>query len=149
MTGGTDGHAVRALVVEDASTHRSQLVEVLHREGDIVVVGQPATAADAIECVAQSHPDVVILDLHLRDGQSQHAVEQIMARTPTPILILSARIDDRHSPSAIEALVAGALEALPRPSRWTPELGAELRRAVRQISKVHVIRHPRGGLAKG
>jgi two-component system chemotaxis response regulator CheB len=149
MTGGTDGHGIRALVVEDASTQRSKLIEVLHSEGDIVVVGQPATTADAIECVAQLHPDVVILDLHLRDGQGQHAVEQIMARTPTPILILSARMGDRHSPSAIEALVGGALEALPRPSRWTPELGAELRRAVRQISKVHVIRHPRGGFAKG
>jgi two-component system chemotaxis response regulator CheB len=148
MTGGIDGPRIRALVVEDASAKRSQLVEVLHREGDIVVVGQPDTAADAIECVAQSRPDVVILDLHLQDGQSQHAIEQIMAHTPTPILILSTRIDDRQSPSAVEALVAGALEALPRSSRWTPERGAELRRAVRQISKVHVIRHPRGGLAK-
>jgi two-component system chemotaxis response regulator CheB len=149
MTGGKNGRRVRAMIVEDASANLSQLVEVLHSEGDIIVVGQPATAADAIECVAQSRPDVVILDLHLRDRQSQHAIEQIMAHTPTPILVLSARSDDRHSPSAVEALVAGALEALPRPSRWTPELGAELRRAVRKISKVHVIRHPRGGLAKG
>ena len=30
-----------------------------------------------------------------------------------------------------QALVAGALEALPRPRQWTPELGAELRRTVR------------------
>ena len=117
-------------------------------EGDIVVVGQPNGAADAIEQVTQLRPDVVILDLHLRGGQSQHAIEQIMARTPTPILILSARIDDRHSPSAVQALVAGALEALPRPRQWTPELGAELRRTVRLISTVHVIRHPRGGLAQ-
>lgn len=149
MTSRNDGRMVRALVVEDASTQRSQLMEVLHRESDIVVVGQPATAMAAIEAVAQSRPDVVILDLHLADGLSQHAIEQIMAHTPTPILILSARIDDRHSPSTVEALVAGALEALPRPPRWTPEQGAELRRAVRQISKVHVIRHPRGNLAKG
>ena len=75
----------------------SQLMEVLRRDGDIVVVGQPSTAAAAIEAVAQSRPDVVILDLHLTDGQSQHAIEQIMGHTPTPILILSARIDDRHT----------------------------------------------------
>lgn len=149
MTGGKNGGRVRAMIVEDASANLSQLVKVLHSEGDIIVVGQPATAADAIECVVQSRPDVVILDLHLRDRQSQHAIEQIMAHTPTPILVLSARSDDWHSPSAVEALVAGALEALPRPSRWTPELGAELRRAVRKISKVHVIRHPRGSLVKG
>jgi two-component system chemotaxis response regulator CheB len=149
MSARADGRRVMALVVEDASTQRTELVDVLQREGDIVVVGQLATATAAIEGVAQSRPDVVILDLHLADGQTQHAIEQIMAHSPTPILILSARIDDRHSPSAVEALVAGALEALPRPSRWTSGQGDELRHAVRQISKVQVIRHPRGSLAKG
>ncbi|MDT4958085.1 MAG: two-component system, chemotaxis family, protein-glutamate methylesterase/glutaminase [Pseudonocardiales bacterium] len=149
MTSRVNGRRVRALVVEDASPQRSQLVDILHREGDIVVVGMPTTAAAAIEGVVQCRPDVVILDLHLADGRSQHAIEQIMAHTPTPILILSARIDDRHSPSAVEALVAGALEAVPRPPRWTTEQGDGLRRAVRQISKVTVIRHPRGNLTKG
>jgi two-component system chemotaxis response regulator CheB len=148
MTGRGEDRRVRVLVVEDAAAQRSQLAEVLRREGDIVVVGQPGTAAGAIDEVARSRPDVVILDLHLANGQSQHAIEQIMAHSPTPILILSAPADDRPSPSAVEALVAGALQALPRPLRWTPEQGAELRRAVRQISKVHVIRHPRGNLTK-
>jgi len=148
VTTPTRGRTVRVVVVEIASAQRSQLVAVLRAAGDIVVVGQPTTAAAAIECVAQDRPDVIILDLHLPAGDSQHAIEQIMAHTPTPILILSGRIDDRHSPSAVEALVGGALDALPRPTRWTPELGDELRRAVHQISKVPVIRHPRGGMTK-
>jgi len=147
MTARTDGRKVRVLVVEDATSQQVQLVEVLRAEGDIVVVGQPTTTAIAIELVAQARPDVVILDLQLRDGLSQHAIEQIMAHTPTPILILSAD-GDRHSPSAVEALVAGALDALPRPSRWTQQRGAELRRSVRQLSKAHVIRHPRGRLSQ-
>ena len=146
---GAVKNQTRALVVDEAGTQRTRLVEVLREEGDIVVVGQPDNAADAIEQVTQIRPDVVVLDLHLRGDQSQQAVEQIMARRPTPILILSARLDGRHSPSAVQALVAGALEALPRPRQWTPELGAELRRMVRLISSVHVIRHPRGGLLKG
>ena len=137
----------RALVVDGADTQRARLVEVLREGGDIIVVGQPNNAADAIEQVTQVRPDVVILDLHLPGGQSQHAIEQIMARRPTPILILSGRLDERRSPSAVQALVAGALDALPRPHQWTPELAAELRRTIRLISTVHVIRHPRGGLA--
>ena len=149
MSGAISGHTLHVLVVDKAGPQRSRLVEVLHDEGDIVVVGQPSNAADAIEQVAQARPDVVILDLHLPGGQSQHTIEQIMARTPTPILILSARLDDRDSPSAVQALVAGALEALPTPGQWTPELGAELRRIVRLISTVHVIMHPRGGRPQG
>jgi two-component system, chemotaxis family, protein-glutamate methylesterase/glutaminase len=146
---GVIKNLTRALVVDAAGMQRSRLVDVLHDEGDIVVVGQPDNAADAIEEVTRIRPDVVILDLHLPGDQSQHAVEQIMARMPTPILVLSDRLDDRQAPSAVQSLVAGALEALPRPRQWTPELGAELRRVVRLVSSVHVIRHPRGGLHNG
>ena len=140
----TDRRTIRAVVIEDASVQRDQLISVLQEESDIAVQESAGTTPEAIEMVARTGPDVVILDLHLRDGRSQHAIEQIMAHTPTPILVLSARIRDRRSASAVDALVAGALEALPRPERWTPGLGRELRRAVRQISKVPVIRHPRG-----
>lgn len=143
----TKPRQVRALLVDDASAQHGELLSVLQEQGDIVVVDSAGTAAEAIQLVARDRPDVVILDLHLADGGSHRAIEQIMAHTPTPILVLSARIQDRQSPSAVEALVAGALEALPRPRQWTPALGTELRRAVRQISKVHVIRHPRGGRA--
>jgi two-component system chemotaxis response regulator CheB len=139
---------IRALLVQESSAQRTQLIRVLQRDGDISVVGPAATAADAIHQVQQGRPDVIILDLQLGNGGSQHAIEQIMARTPTPILVLSTRIDDRHSPSAVEALVAGALDAMPTPAHWTVEGEAELRHCVRQLRKVVVIRHPRGGLAK-
>lgn len=137
---------IRVVLVEDASAQRTQLVSALQLQGDIEVQQSPARAREAVELVASTRPDVVILDLHLSDGRSQEAIKQIMAYTPTPILVLSAAIDDRRSPSAVEALVSGALEALPRPALWTPEQGAELRRVVRQISSVPVIRHPRGSL---
>lgn len=149
MSGEGRGRTIRAVIIDEASTQRKRLVEALHAESDIVVVAQCDNDVEAIEHVAQLRPDVVVLNLHLPGGQSQQAIEQIMARTPTPILVLSARTDYRHSPSAVQALVAGALEALPKPHQWTPELAAELRRTIRLISTVHVIRHPRGGLSNG
>jgi two-component system, chemotaxis family, protein-glutamate methylesterase/glutaminase len=139
----TPGTPVRALVVQDDSVQSARLMQALRRDGDIVVLGQVASADRAIAVIEQSRPDVVVLDLHLRAGGSQDAIEQIMARIPTPILVLSGRLDDRRSPSAVDALVAGAVDALPIPARWTPELEAELRRTVRKISRVSVIRRPR------
>jgi two-component system chemotaxis response regulator CheB len=147
MTAGAGAHTVRAVVVQDVRGRPSRLVDALCGEGDIVVIGRPTTSVDAIREVAVLRPGVVVLDLHLPDGQSQYVIEQIMARSPTPILVLSAPADDHQAPSAVDALVAGALEALPRPPRWTPELGADLRRTVRRISRVTVIRHPRGSRA--
>jgi two-component system chemotaxis response regulator CheB len=136
--------SIKAVVVEDDSAQRDELVEMLHRGGDIVVVGKADSGLRAVSLVTQTRPDVVVLDLHLRDGSSRGTVEQLMAHSPTPILALSARIDDRHSALAVEALISGALEVLPRPLQWTPELGTQLRHTIQQISRIAVIRHPRG-----
>src|SRR6478609_9153851 len=102
---------IRALLVQENSRQRALLIRVLQRDGDINVVGQPTTAAEAIQHAHLDRPDVIIIDLLLGDGGSQQAIEQIMARNPTPILVLSTRIDGRHSPSAVQALHAGALDA--------------------------------------
>ncbi|WP_111764999.1 chemotaxis protein CheB [Nakamurella deserti] len=139
------GTPIRVLLVQANSLQRTQLVEVLQRDGDIRVLGPAASATDAISTVQHDRPDIVVIDLQLADGGSQYAVEQIMARNPTPILVLSSRIADRRSPRAVEALVAGALDALPTPTPGDTRSEGELRHCVRQLRKVTVIRHPRGG----
>jgi two-component system, chemotaxis family, protein-glutamate methylesterase/glutaminase len=137
---------IRVVVVEDSLVQRAHLVAVLEAEGDITVVGEATTAIEAISVVAALRPDVVTLDLHIPDGGGQHALEQIMDKTPTPILVLSSTVHDARSVPAVEALVGGALLAMPKPMRWTPAFEAELRRNVRTIRTVHVIRHIRGSL---
>jgi two-component system, chemotaxis family, protein-glutamate methylesterase/glutaminase len=141
------GPVIRALLVQGSALKRRELVDVLQRDGDIVVVAEADSAAAAVELVTGIHPHVVVLDLEVDDQTL--AIEQIMATTPTPILVLSGQVEDRRSPAVVEALVAGALEALPAPRQWSPEQGQQLRRCVRQIRKVPVIRHPRGRIRNG
>jgi two-component system chemotaxis response regulator CheB len=140
------GTPIRTVVIADSTHERAQLTAVLQTDGDIAVMGQAHTGEEGIRLVAREHPDVVLLNLHLEDGSSAHTIEQIMAYTPTPILVLSSRNDGPASRAVVEALVAGALDAARLPARWTAEAGTELRRSVRQLRKVHVIRHPRGAL---
>lgn len=142
------GPALRALLIHRSPEIRRQLIEMLESEADITVLGPADGAAEAVLRVQQEHPDVVVLDLQLGNQDSQHAIEQIMALAPTPILVLSGRGDDAHSPAAVAALRAGALDVLPTPAEWTAAGGASLRRSVRRLDKVVVIRHPRGGLNK-
>jgi two-component system, chemotaxis family, protein-glutamate methylesterase/glutaminase len=140
MTSTAPKKPIRALVVEDSTATRALVVRILQADGDIVVVGQAASSVDAIERTVELRPDVVTLDLYLPDGGGRHVIEQIMARSPTPILVLSHSLDDRRSASVVDALVAGALDALPKPERWTAELESQLCRSVRVLQKVHVIR---------
>jgi two-component system chemotaxis response regulator CheB len=144
MTAAGSTAPARVVVVEDSLVQRANLIAVLEADGDITVVGQAGTAVEAISCVAALRPDVVTLDLNIPEGGGHYALEQIMANTPTPILVLSSTVHDRTSVPALEALVGGALLAVPKPGRWTSEFGTELRRSVRSIRRVQVIRHPRG-----
>jgi two-component system chemotaxis response regulator CheB len=138
--------SLRALVVQESSMARQQLISVLERDRDITVVGPADTASEAIRLVHQGCADVVILDLQLTDGSGLQAIEQIMAANPTPILLLATGMDERDSPSAVQALRAGALDALPIPAQWTAAGEAAFRHSVRRLRDVTVIRHPRGRL---
>ncbi|MBV9659550.1 MAG: response regulator [Acidimicrobiales bacterium] len=140
----TPGGPIRVVVVEDSSSQRAHLVRALQTDGDIVVVGEAESAPEAIEAVERLRPDVITLDLVIPDGGGRYAIEQIMARTPTPILVLSATFDSRHSTPAIDTLVAGALDAFPKPRRWTAPDEKALRQKLRSLKGVTVVRHPRG-----
>ena len=130
----------RRLVVVDASpAARGQLVQALVADGDVTVVREASTVAEAIGAIDATRPDVVVLDLHLTDGLQ--VVERIMAFTPTPILLLSS---DRESADVGAALVAGAVDVLRRPERWDDRAGRELRSRVRIVAGVAVVRHRRG-----
>jgi two-component system chemotaxis response regulator CheB len=137
----------RVVVVEDSLVQRAHLVRALESEGDIEVVGQATGASEAIQMVDALRPDVVTLDLQIPDGGGQHAIEQIMAFTPTPILVLSATVSRLGSQEAVAALMSGAMEALPKPNPWTAEAEQAIRDRVRALRRVTVVRHPRGGRA--
>jgi two-component system chemotaxis response regulator CheB len=136
---------IRVVVVEDSLVQRAHLVRTLQADGDISVVGEAAGAAEAITVVQSAHPDVVTLDLQIPDGGGQRVIEQIMAVAPTPILVLSASVADRESIAAVEALVAGAVDILPKPAHWGAADEAALRARVRLVSGVAVIRNTRAG----
>jgi two-component system chemotaxis response regulator CheB len=124
---------VRVVVVEDSLTRRAYVVRTLEADGDITVVGQATCASDAVRLVSQLRPHVVSLDLQLPGSDSQLAVESIMRGTPTPILVLSDRAAAAGTGPAVEALLAGALEVMPSPERWTPRHEADVRRRVRAM----------------
>jgi len=136
--------AVRVVVVEDSPVQRAHLVDVLEAERDIAVIGQAGDPVEAVALVQRLRPDVVTMDLGLPGDGGLGAIEQIMAGLPTPILVLSARVTCAGSAAAVESLLAGAVEALPKPERWDAEAERQLRCRVRLLSGVTVVAHPRG-----
>jgi two-component system chemotaxis response regulator CheB len=139
---------IDVVIVEDSVGARDDLRRVLEADGDVRVVGQASRAQDAIGLVASLRPDVVTLDVQRSDGRGIEIIEQIMAFNPTPILVLSSAVTGPESSAAVEALVAGAVDALPKPAVWQAADGQRLRERVRIVRGVTVVRHVRGRLRR-
>lgn len=106
---------IRVVVAEDSPTILELLAEVLRGDPVIEVVG---TAMNGLEAVAQTkalRPDVVTMDIQMPLLDGLEATALIMVEAPTPIVIISSTIDPRDVTTALSALRAGALTALPTP----------------------------------
>jgi two-component system, OmpR family, response regulator RegX3 len=79
----------RILFVEDELSISEPFSKALAREGfEPHVAG---TAARALELAESLDPDLILLDLHLPDGDGRDVCRAIRARSGVPIIILTAR----------------------------------------------------------
>lgn len=140
---------IRVLVVEDSPTVRARLVEVLARDPGIAIAGEAPDGKKAIEMCRSLRPDIVTLDMMLPVMSGLAATEYIMAHFPTPILIVSASTNRGELFKTYDALAAGAVDVLEKPRGTETDDAWDRRfvRAVKLVSRIKVITHPRARLA--
>ncbi|MBI2510968.1 MAG: chemotaxis-specific protein-glutamate methyltransferase CheB [Opitutae bacterium] len=139
---------IRIVVADDSMTVRKRIVEVLSAQPDFAVVAEAANGQEAIEACQRWRPDVITLDMMMPVISGLAATEYIMAYCPTPILIVSSSFNRGEVFKTYDALAAGALDVLEKPTAigvddaWERQLVATLR----LIARIKVITHPRGRL---
>jgi two-component system chemotaxis response regulator CheB len=140
---------IRVLVVEDSATVRNRLVEVLSEDPDITVVAEASDGKQAIDLCQALRPDVMTLDMMLPVMSGLAATEYIMAHCPTPILVVSASTNRGELFKTYEALAAGAVDVLEKPTGSEPDGDWERRlvATVKLVSRIRVITHPRARLS--
>ncbi|MCW2678387.1 MAG: two component transcriptional regulator, LuxR family [Modestobacter sp.] len=100
---------IRLVIVDDHAIVRQGLRSILEREPDIEVVGEAATAAEALDLVAAARPHIVLLDLKLSAGSDVAGLAlcgQLTACTPAPgVLVVTTFLDQGL---VLEAIQQGA-----------------------------------------
>jgi two-component system KDP operon response regulator KdpE len=120
---------IRALVVDDEPAVRRFLKASLAPRG--YDIREASTGQEAIQMVAHSRPDVILLDLGLPDLDGVEVTRVLREWCSVPIIILSVR--DRES-DKVAALDAGADDYLNKPFGLN-ELTARLRAALRRVQQ--------------
>jgi two-component system, chemotaxis family, protein-glutamate methylesterase/glutaminase len=139
---------IRVLVVEDSPTVRDRLCAVIAADASLELVGQAADGKRAIELCQTLRPDVLTMDMMLPVMSGLGATEYIMAHYPTPILVVSSSTNRGQLFKTYEALAAGAVDVLEKPSGDEADGVWERRflEAVKLVSRIRVITHPRARL---
>lgn len=117
---------MKILVVEDDADIRRLLRDSLETEGYAVTTA--AAGAEALAILGRREVALVVLDLGLPDMDGVDIVRRLRTTAATPVLILSARSDERQK---IGALDAGADDYLTKPF-GIGELLARVRAALRR-----------------
>src|SRR5258708_15685375 len=97
---------LRVIIADDQASVREGLVLLLGMQPDIEVTAAAADGQQAIDLVAEHHPDAILLDLHMPVIDGIQATRTLTARHPeVAIVILTTYADDT---SVLSALRAGA-----------------------------------------
>ena len=99
------------LIIEDDEAFRSSLKLFLADEGFTVL--EAGEAAAAMDIFGRLHPDLVLLDLGIPDGDGLRTLVDLKQASPTtPVVIVSGRT---HIGAAIETFKAGAWDYVTKP----------------------------------
>jgi len=113
---------IRVFLLDDHEVVRRGVRDLLESEGDVVVVGEASTAAEAMARVPAVRPDVAVLDVRLPDGDGVTVCRDLRSEFPDlACLMLTSFADDE---ALFDSILAGASGYVLKQVRGADILGA-------------------------
>jgi DNA-binding NarL/FixJ family response regulator len=97
----------RILVVDDHPVVRDGLMRLIGSQADLQCCGQAGSAAEALEAIARLKPDLLVLDLRLKDGDGLELIKALKSRWPRLRILVLSQFESKLYVE--RALRAGAL----------------------------------------
>ncbi|KOV27281.1 LuxR family transcriptional regulator [Streptomyces sp. XY431] len=105
-TGAAAPAPVRVFLLDDHEVVRRGVHDLLDGEPDLEVVGEAATAEQALVRVPALRPDVAVLDVRLGDGDGVAVCRELRSRMPDLACLMLTSFDDEEA--LLDAVMAGA-----------------------------------------
>ena len=107
---------LQVLIVEDSVVVREMLIHIVSSDPRLEVVAAVGSGEAALKALQTCTPNVISLDIRLPGMDGFETTLQIMAEKPTPIVVISSDVDDHSLNISLNALRAGALAVMEKPS---------------------------------
>jgi two-component system, NarL family, response regulator LiaR len=137
---------IRVVIADDHRVVRDGLCYLLSQEPDVEIAGEAGSGRQAVDVVAATRPDVLLLDLYMPE-QDGHAVLAALHDAPhcPAVVVLTSATDDEHLVRAMRAgatsyllktapaddVIAAVRDAATGTARLSPELLTRLTHALR------------------
>jgi DNA-binding NarL/FixJ family response regulator len=111
-----EGEPIRVLSVEDHPVFRQGLATIIGTESDMMLVGQAATASEAIAEFRRLRPDITLMDLRLPGTNGTDALIAIRGEFPKArVIMLTSSESDGEIQHALRAGASGyVLKSMPQ-----------------------------------
>jgi two-component system, NarL family, response regulator LiaR len=106
---------IRVLLVEDSDVAINIYEKMLNSSSHIEVIGTAKNGKEGLDLVAQLNPDVICTDLQMPQMDGLEFTKQVMAKYPTPILVLSNTVQKTDIENIYEVMKAGAVDVMAKP----------------------------------
>ncbi|HLY09795.1 MAG TPA: response regulator transcription factor [Planctomycetota bacterium] len=98
----------KVFLVDDHAVVRNGLAELINQASDLIVVGEAATAEEALEKIDAGVPDIAIVDLTLGDMSGLELLKHLKSRQPLlPVLVLSMHDESFYAERCLRAGARG------------------------------------------
>jgi two-component system chemotaxis response regulator CheB len=123
------------MVVDDSAYNRRNIADVFAGNAEVEVVGKAADGEEALRLASLLRPDVITLDLEMPRMDGFTFLRILMAKQPTPVIVVSSYSQKEN---VFKALELGALDFVTKPDRQISPDATELREQIQQ--KVMLVR---------
>ena len=134
---------LRVLVADDSAFNRRTIADILSQLPGVEIVGKAVDGEQALSLAFLEKPDLVTLDLEMPRMDGFTFLKILMARQPTPVIVVSSR---GAKVDVFRALELGALDFVVKPSGGSPQelatIQGELSAKVAMVRQLRPLRAP-------
>lgn len=133
-----DTDSLRVLVVDDSAYNRQTITAMLEELDGVSVVGRATNGKEALRLAYELEPDCITLDLEMPEMDGFSFLRLLMAKRPTPVIVISGYA---NRDNVFRALELGALDFIAKPSRQvSPDIVGISDQVVEKIAVVRRLR---------